>query len=37
MLEFIENVDILHNQEKFDIAEGYDPNSPTYKEIVAKV
>ncbi len=37
LIEFIENVDILHNQEKFDIAEGYDPNSPTYKEIVAKV
>jgi len=36
LIEFIDNVNILYDQEKFDIAEGYDSNSPIYKEIIAK-
>ena len=37
LIEFINNVDILYDQKKFDIAEGYDPDSPVYREIVVKV
>jgi len=37
LIEFIDNVEILYDKEEFDIAEGYNPNSPNYKEIIAKI
>lgn len=36
-IEFIENIKILHNESSFSIAEGYNPESPMYINVIAKV
>jgi len=37
IVEFIENVEILYDQPSFNIAEGYNPSSPMYSNVIARV
>jgi len=37
IVEFIENIKILNDEPSFNIAEGYNPNSPMYVNTIAKV
>lgn len=36
-VEFIENINILDEEQSFAIAEGYNPDSPMYGDVIAEV